>query len=383
MKFMVQMLSFFVIHNESQDNPNLAYRHFQTLDGEEYLGSEIQKFLSGEFNRIAKRKVEKNPAAEQAPTKIGRFIVEPDYGLDSNPNFNMFARMRAAGDKEEFKNACDDVVRAYLDTSAVRGGALILVQAVLENYSEDPFIFLLKCDFEQKIARVSDEKSLVNEVEMAISARSMKSIMYPYLIEEGMVEEWELKIHQTSHARYFEDFLKFVTYELSIPEIVNDHVLGYVQQYVESEWPDETHEERQKVEHELELWAASEKRDIQEKWAPEAVVEAAERIIEIKPEIELKFRIGDTLVKGRLADFGDNIHFAKVNGRYAVILEGDSFMFDKGFSPVELLQPEPIETVVERIASKKTERIYEEHDKQHDEEKYGENFNQKYDELPY
>ncbi|ANS74584.1 hypothetical protein AWM70_08280 [Paenibacillus yonginensis] len=361
MKFMVQMLSFFVIQGEGQENgggnnANLSYKHFQTLDGEEYIDSEIQRFLSGEFNRIAKRKVEKNPSVEHAPTKVGRFIVEPDYGLDSNPNFNMFARMRAATDKQEFQYACDDVVRAYLDTSAVRGGALIAVQATLENYSEDPFIFLLKCDFEQKIARISDERSLVNQVEMAISARSMKSIMYPYMLEEGMVDDWELKIHQTSHARYFEDFLKFVTYEQSIPEMVNDHVMGCVQQFVESKWPDETHEERQQVEHEIELWAASEKRDIQEKWEPAEVVEAAERIIEIKPEIELKFRIGDTLVKGKLADFGGTIHFSKLNGRYAVILEGDSFVFDKGFSPVELLQPEPFQDVAERLINKKTEK---------------------------
>lgn len=353
MKFLVQKLSFFVIQTEGQESQTgLPYRHFQTLDGEEYVNSEIQKFLHGEFNRIAKRKVEKNPSVVQAPTKIGRFIVEPDYGLDSNPNFNMFARLRAAEDTEDFKNACDDLVRAYLDTSAVRGGAMIIVQATLENYSEDPFIFVMKCDFEQKIARISDERSLVNQVEMAISAKSMKSIMYPHMLEEGMVDEWELKIHQTSHARYFEDFLKFVSYEQSIPEIVNDQVMEFVQSYVENKWPDETHEERQQVEKELELWAASEKRDIQGKWEPTEVMEAAERIVEIKPEIELKFRIGNTLIKGQLADFANQIHIAKLNGRYAVIIEGDSFEFDRGFSPVELLHPEPFEVVAERILTK-------------------------------
>ncbi len=64
----------------------------------------------------------------------------------------------------------------------------------------------------------------------------MKSIMYPYMLEEGMNDEWELKIHQSSHARYFEDFLKFVTYEQSMPEIVNEHVMGFVQNYVETKW---------------------------------------------------------------------------------------------------------------------------------------------------
>lgn len=121
----------------------------------------------------------------------------------------MFARLRGADDKESFKNACDDLVRSYLDTSAVRGGALIISQAVMSTHSDDPFIFVMKCDFDEKIARISDERSLISEVEMAISARNMKSIQYPYMFEEGMMDEWELKIHQSSHARYFEDFLKF------------------------------------------------------------------------------------------------------------------------------------------------------------------------------
>ncbi|WP_055108034.1 DUF3900 domain-containing protein [Paenibacillus ihumii] len=356
MNFSVMYLSFFVLQVEGKEGQaSNSYKHYQTLDGYEYMDSEIKLFLDGEFARIAKRKVEKNPAAEQAPTKIGRFIVEPGHELDSNPNFNMFARLRGADNKEDFKNACDDLVRSYLDTSSVRGGALIIVQATLPKYSDDPFIFVLKCDFEQKIARISDEQSLISQVEMAISARNMKSIQYPYMLEEGMVDEWELKIHQSSHARYFEDFLKFVSYEMSIPEIVNEQVMEFVHTFVETKWPDENEEERQQIEKELELWAASEKRDIQAKWEPEQVVEAAERIVEIKPEIELKFRIGDTLVKGRLADFGDQIHIAQLDGRYAVILEGDSFLFDKAFSPVELLQPEPFEVVAKRIAEKKVD----------------------------
>ncbi|MBP1999851.1 hypothetical protein J2Z69_000870 [Paenibacillus shirakamiensis] len=356
MQFTIEFLSFFVVQVEgSESQGTRSYKHYQTLDGEEYVDSEIKKFLDGEFTRIAKRKVEKNPSAEQAPTKIGTFIVEPGHELDSNPNFNLLTRLRVTEDKEDFKNACDDVMRSYLDTSAVRGGAMIIVQAIQATHSDTPVIFLLKCDFEQKIARISDEKSLVNQVEMAISARNMKSIQYPYMPEEGMYEEWELKIHQSSHARYFEDFLKFVTYEQSIPEIVNDHVMSFVQDYVETKWPDESHEERQQAERELELWAASEKREIQERWEPIAVEEAAQKIVEIKPEIELKFRIGDTLVRGRLADFNQNIHITKINGKYAVILEGDSFVFDKGFSPVELLQPEPFEVVAERILQKKTQ----------------------------
>ncbi|GAB6990000.1 DUF3900 domain-containing protein [Paenibacillus pini] len=353
MKFDVQYLSFFVIKVDGKEGQtDKSYKHYQTMDGYEYLDSDIKKFLDGEFTRISKRKVEKYPNTEQAPTKIGRFIVEPGHELTSNPNFNMLVRLRTVDDKEDYKNACDDLLRIYLDTSSVRGGALIVVQAALTTHPDDPFIFVLKCDFESKIARIS-EKNLVKEVEMAISARNMKSIQYPYMPEEGMFEEWELKIHQSSHARYFEDFLKFVTYEQSIPEIVNEHVMEFVQTYVENKWPDATHEDRQKEEKSLELWAAGDKRDLQEKWEPIQVAEAASRIVEIKPEIEIKFKLGETFIKGLLADYGDKIHLTKLRDGYAVIIEGDGFIFDKGYSPVELLQPESFRVVAERLLQAK------------------------------
>jgi hypothetical protein len=356
MRFTVQHLSFFVIQVEGRDGQTIkSYKHYQTLDSLEYENSEISKFLDGEFSRTAKRKVEKNPSSEQPPTKIGRFIVEPGHELDSNPNFNLFTRLRTTDNKEDYKNACDDLIRSYLDTSSVRGGALIVVQAMLSTHLDDPFVFVLKCDFEQKIAQISNEKNLVSQVEMAINARNIKSIQYPYMPEEGIVEEWELKIHQSSHARYFEDFLKFVTYEQSIPEIINEHVMEFVQTYVETKWPDATHEDRHKEERELEFWAASDKRILQEKWEPEQVVEAASRIVEIKPEIEIKFKLGETFIKGFLADYGDKIHLTKLNGGYAVIIEGDAFTFDKGYSPIELLQPESFRTVSERLLQSRNE----------------------------
>ncbi|AJS58411.1 DUF3900 domain-containing protein [Paenibacillus sp. IHBB 10380] len=362
MKFDVQYLSFFVIKVESKEGQtDKSYKHYQTMDGYEYLDSDIKKFLDGEFTRISKRKVEKNPNTEQSPTKIGRFIVEPGHELTSNPNFNMLVRLRTVDDKDDYKNACDDLVRIYLDTSSVRGGALIIVQAALTTHPEDPFIFVLKCDFENKIARIS-EKNLVREIEMAISARNMKSIQYPYMPEEGLFEEWELKIHQSSHARYFEEFLKFITYEQSIPEIVNEHVMEFVQTYVENKWPDASHEERHQEERELELWAASDKRTLQEKWEPDQVVEAASRIVDIKPEIEIKFKLGDTYIKGFLADYGNKIHLTKLRDGYAVVIEGDAFTFDKSYSPVELLQPESFRSVAERLLQSQNEELHEEDD---------------------
>ncbi|WP_411342480.1 DUF3900 domain-containing protein [Paenibacillus sp. WLX1005] len=353
MRFSVQFLSFFVLQVEGKEGQTSKnYKHYQTLDEDEYELSQIKNFLHAEFTRTAKRKVEKNPSSEQPPTKVATFLVEPGHELTSNPNFNLFARLRTVDNKDDFKNACDDLVRSYLDTSSVRGGALIVSQVKLDTHLDDPFVFVMKCDFEKQIARISDERSLISEVEMAISARNMKSIQYPHMPEEGMIEEWELKVHQSSHARYFEDFLKFVTYEQSIPEIVNERVMDYVQTYVEEKWPDAGNVERQREEQDLELWAASDKRDLQEKWEPQQVIEAAERIVEIKPEIEIRVKLGDTSVKGLLADFGFRMHIAKLGDHYAMVIEGESFTFEKGFSPVELLQPDSFENLAQQLIEK-------------------------------
>lgn len=447
----IQYLSFFVIHSEGAgEQQNKRYRHFKTMDGEEYEYSELRRFLDGEFTRIIKRKAERHPPSESAPTKIGRFRVEPGYELDSNPNYNMIARCLEARDREQYHNGCDDLLRAYISTSSVRGGAFIVARAVLTQYFDEPFLFILKCDFEPKIARITDEDSLVGQVDMAISAKSMKSIQYPYMPEEGMLERGELKIHQASHARYFEEFLAYVSYEQSMPELVQNQVLGLVQEYmdqkysggqdgagnygagrakggmnaaadyaaaygaygadegmaqaaeiqsegaealhadVQRDWsgavglveagvsddgagmaesmsgaagldrplPFETDQTevldpllqaRQQEEHAYEVWAASEKRDLQERWEHQTVVDAVQRIVEVQPDLQMKFNIDDTFVKAKLADYGSRVHFARIGERYVVLLEGDSFSFDKDFSPVELLYPEDIETVVERV----------------------------------
>ncbi|MDF2921792.1 MAG: hypothetical protein K0R57_706 [Paenibacillaceae bacterium] len=463
MDFAMEYLSFFVIYSEGPtDQQNKRYRHFKTLDGEEYERSELRHFLDGEFARIVKRKAERHPATEAAPTKIGRFTVEPGYELDSNPNYNMIARCREAADKEQYHNGCDDLLRAYIGTSSVRGGAFIVARAALPKYFDAPFLFILKCDFEPKIARITDEESLVGQVDMAISAKSMKSIQYPHMPEDGMLEPGELKIHQASHARYFEEFLAFVSYEQSMPELVASQVMGLVQEYMEQKYQQpydsalqpeqvlqaaaaasaagglrgiggadgdegvEGEEERaryegnpgmngaeflngnagvaygnagdegnagypagygheggadgawtaqqgatqrlgsgvkdhnlayarQQEEQAYEVWAASDKRELQERWDHQTVVEAAQRIVEFQPELEMKFRIDDTFVKTRLADYGSRVHFARMDGRYVVLLEGDSFQFDKDFSPVELLYPEELEEVVKRIRSRNRE----------------------------
>src|SRR5690606_32055450 len=153
-----------------------SFKHYQTLDRETYEISEIKSFLDGEFARICKRKAEKNPQSEHTPTKVGRFIVEPGFELASNPNYGLFQRIRFAEDGQQFLYASDELVRAYMDTSSVRGGALIVARAGLSKWFDEPLLFIMKCDFEPKIASISDEKSLVRHVEMAISAKNIKSI---------------------------------------------------------------------------------------------------------------------------------------------------------------------------------------------------------------
>lgn len=359
MKFDIDTISFFVIQAEGEEEQGTKRcKHYQTMDGEDYAESELSSFLGGEFAKIAKRHAERNPKAEQVPTKIGRFVVEPGFELESNPNYNLFARLRIAETQEAYIEHAEALVQAYMDTSAIRGGAVFIVRAKLSQLFDEPFIFVLKCDFEQKIARITDERTLLKKVEMAINAKNMKSIMYPHMPEEGMLEPWELKIHQSSHARYFEDFLKYVEYEKSAPEILNEQVLGFVHQYIEEAYVDNVQAREQET-LEMETWAYSEKRELQEKWSHEQVMEASSILIEQQPEIEMKLKLGNMTVRALLADFGDRLHIAKLGDRYVVVMEGEDLVFDKGILPIELLQPEPLELIVDRIKGRAEEEAEE------------------------
>ncbi|BBH19977.1 hypothetical protein Back11_13220 [Paenibacillus baekrokdamisoli] len=353
MDFIVNYLSFFVIQADGSDNAAKTFKHFQTLDREEYAESELKSFLDGEFQRICKRKAERHASSENAPTKIGRFIAEPGYELDSNPNYNLFQRLRTSESKEQYHGFADEMVRLYMDAAAVRGGALIIVSATPNKVTDEALLFVLKCDFEPKIARIADERQLISHVEMAISARNMKSIQYPLMPEEGMIEPWELKIHQASHARYFEDFLRFVSYEKAMPELMSEQMLEMVHEYMEDKWQGQEGEGRQQEAQKYEVWAASEKRGLQEEWTHEQVVTAAERLIEHQPNLSVSFKLDAVSVKGPLTDFGQAIHFATYNGRYIALIEGDAFQFDRSMSPVELLQPPDLLEVLELVGRKR------------------------------
>lgn len=352
MDFTIQYLSFYLIQVEGKgEQADKRFKHFQTLDTSEYENSSLKLFLDGELMKISKRKVDRHPKVEQVPTKIGYFIVEEGHALDSNPNYNLFNRVRFSSSKEEFKEENEAFIRSYIETSAVRGGVFLVATARLNEYFDEPFVFLLKCDFEPKVASISDERTLIQHVEMAITTKNMKSIQYPYMPEEGMVEVGELKIHQASHARYFEDFLKFVAYEESMPVILKTQVMNMVQEHVTEMFEDQS-EELIQFEKEMEIWEASEKREIQERLTTPQVVEAAAQIIEHTPEVELSMKVGSTSVKGLLADFGDTIHLGKVNGKYVLLLEADSIMFEKGVSPIEFHKPDDLMEIVERISRK-------------------------------
>ncbi len=352
MDFQIQFLSFYVVTVDGkEEDATKQYKHFQTLDETEYENSALKDFLDGELAKITKRKVERHPRSEAAPTKIGRFIVEPGHELDSNPNYNTFLRAVNAADKDAFQAISEEFITTYLDTSAVRGGAFLVARAKPKKYFDDAFIFIMKCDFEPKVASIADESTLIRHVEMAITTKNMKSIQYPFMPEEGMVEPAEIKIHQASHARYFEDFLKFVAYGESMPEIMRTQVKTMVEEHFHEVY-ENNDEELEQFEQDMEVWEASPTREIQERLTTDEVVEAASRIVEHTPDIELKLKMDEIEVNAMLADFGESVHLAKVNARYILMIEADSVTFEKGVSPIEFLKPGDLQELIKKISNK-------------------------------
>lgn len=352
MEFDIQYLSFYLVQvEENGQSEDKRYKHFQTLDNDTYGDSPLKTFLDGELAKIMKRKVDRHAKSEGAPTKIGRFIVEPGHELTSNPNYNLFHKVRYAESSEDFQTAANQIAQMYVDTSAVRGGALLVASAKLTKFFDEPFIFIMKCDFEPKVASITDEATLIHNVEMAITTKNMKSVLYPYMPEEGMMDSAEIKVHQASHARYFEDFLKFVAYEQSMPEIVKTQVMDMVHEHIQETYTEES-EEKAQFEQAMEEWAVTPKRDLQEHFSTEQVVEATAQIVEQTPEVELKLKLDHMSVKSLLSDFGDTIHLAKVNGRYVLVMEADTITFEKGFSPIEFHKPDELQDVIQRIINK-------------------------------
>ncbi|MFD2371432.1 DUF3900 domain-containing protein [Brevibacillus sp. GCM10020057] len=349
MKFIIDWLSFCLIEQPQEDGTKQV-KMTRYLNHDEYEKSELRDFLDGEFARIAKRKVELNPKTEGTPTKLGQFVLEPGHPLDSNPNYALLQRLLTAETSGESKEPCQELLQSYLRTSQVRGGVLIVVRTRLELLDER-YVFILKCDFEQKTAVITDEKSLISNVRMAINAKNMKSLMYPYMIESGMNDPYHVKIHQFSHARYFEEFLRFIEYPQTVTQIVHEEVISLARQHIEYTYPEAT-EERQREEEAIELIAASPKRELAEKWEHETVMEAMQIITDRQPEVELKFKLDHMQVRTLLADYGTSLHIAKVNGRYLILLEGEQLQFERGVSPVEFVKPKALADLVREIEAR-------------------------------
>lgn len=355
MNFVIDWLAFYLIEQPEQEDSPKRVRMSWHMGHDEYEKSELRDFLDGEFARIAKRKVEPNPRSEGTPTKLGQFVLEPGHPLESNPNYALLQRLLSAETPQESKEPCQELVQSYLRTPQVRGGVLIVVRTRLELLGER-YVFVLKCDFEPKTAVITDEKSLISNVQMAINAKNMKSLMYPYMIEPGMNDPYHVKIHQFSHARYFEEFLRFIAYPQTVSQIVSEEVLSLARQQIQYQYPEET-EERRREEEAIELMAASPKRELAEKWEHDTVMEAMQIITDRQPEVELKFKLDHMQIRALLADYGTNLHFAKVNGRYLVLLEGEMLQFERGVSPVEFVKPKALAEIVRELEARSTTSI--------------------------
>ncbi|MBM7633263.1 DUF3900 domain-containing protein [Geomicrobium sediminis] len=349
MEFTIKFLSFYVITVEgSGDDAIKRFEHFQTFDTDAFEESELKDFLDGELKRIVNRKAEHHPKSEQTPTKIGRFITEADYPLDSNPNYALFQKTLRAETSDVFRQHSEEFAKLYTEASAVRGGVFLVMSAVPKKYYSDEFVFILKCDFEQKVASVTDSSSLLKKIEYAITTKNMKSIQYPFMIEEGMVQAAELKIHQSSHARYFQDFLAFVQYGDSVPTLLKSTVKEMMTEHI-SESFDEGSEEKEQWERSLDEWQTSDQREITEQLSTHQVIEASAQIVEQNPDAEIRMKIGETEIKGPLAEFGESIHIAKVNDRYMLVVEADHLSFQKGATPIEFYKPEDLMSLLKRI----------------------------------
>ncbi|WP_286182181.1 DUF3898 domain-containing protein [Peribacillus sp. JNUCC41] len=153
---------------------------------------------------------------------------------------------------------------------------------------------------------------------------------------------------KASHARYFENFLKFVEYGESMPEIMKNQVIHMVM----SMYP---HNSKKTVTN----CTNSKKRPKRVKSVKSRSVlkpiwssKPQPRLSRDTPEAELRMKLGSTSIKGLLADFGDSIHLGKINGKYVLMIESNTIEFDKGVSPIEFHGPDELQVLIEKIKNK-------------------------------
>jgi len=121
---------------------------------------------------------------------------------------------------------------------------------------------------------------------------------------------------------------------------------------MEEKWRSSEEEERQQEEEKFEIWAASDKRELQETWTHEQVVEATRQLADRQPDLEFQVKVDGISVRGAMADYGSKIHIARSGDRYVLLIEGTSLHFGKMVSPIELLQPAGLEEVVRYLLSR-------------------------------
>ncbi len=79
------------------------YKHFQTLDAEEYEDSSLKEFLNGELVKNFKAKSRTSCENRTSSDKDWSLCRRRRHELDSNPHYNLFNRIRFAETKENLK----------------------------------------------------------------------------------------------------------------------------------------------------------------------------------------------------------------------------------------------------------------------------------------
>lgn len=87
-------------------------------------------------------------------------------------------------------------------------------------------------------------------------------------------------------------------------------------------------------------------------------MEASAQLITHSPDVKTQLKLGETNVQTPIAEFGENVHLAKLGDRYIVIIEADQVQFDKHVSPIEFLKPESFDAVSARLKKTKLAKRY-------------------------
>nr|WP_281251865.1 DUF3900 domain-containing protein [Virgibacillus ndiopensis] len=129
----MQYLSFYLIQVDGNgQSKDKRYKHLQTLDNTSYEDSPLKTFLVGELTKIVKRNMRSQKVVLR---KLADLLS--DRVMGSNPNYNLFQKVRFAESTQDFQKVVEEIVQLYMDTSAIRGGALLVASTKLTKFFED------------------------------------------------------------------------------------------------------------------------------------------------------------------------------------------------------------------------------------------------------